>query len=85
MLQDTDDGSQKSKAKDLLGKVNFLSPFECYKKVRPYLDHLEQEKLRKHEEEQSRKAVTDQAQSSSTDLTFEERIVRVIMCFLFVP
>ncbi|XP_034255209.1 exosome component 10 [Thrips palmi] len=73
-------GSQnQSKAKDLLEKVSFLSPFECYKKVRPYLDHLEQEKLRKHqEEEESRKmAAAQQAQSTSTDLSIEERISRM--------
>ncbi|XP_052119785.1 exosome component 10 [Frankliniella occidentalis] len=67
----------KPELKDLIAKVNFLSPFECYKKVRPYLDHLDQEKLRKHQEKELQKEATKQVTDVSDDLTFEQRISRM--------
>ncbi|KAJ1524914.1 hypothetical protein ONE63_009772 [Megalurothrips usitatus] len=70
-------GEFNTQLKELLSKVNFLSPFECYKKVRPYLDHLHQEKLRKHQEEEKEREAALQAQNNSNDLTFEQRIVRM--------
>lgn len=71
----------KPRLTDLIGKVNFLSPFECYKKVRPYLDHLHQEKLRQHLEAQREKEAAAQKEDSSIDLSHEERIQRVRTIF----
>lgn len=54
-----------------------MSPFECYKKVRPYLDHIHQEKLRQHEEAEKAKELARDAQNTAPDLSFEQRIARV--------
>ena len=80
----TTDSDVKPKLKDLIGKVNFLSPFECYKKVRPYLDHLHQEKLRQHQEAQREKEAAIDKETAHSDLSFEDRIKRVKFPFFLL-